>query len=186
MEAVAQGRVWSGTRAVAKGLVDAVGGLHEAVALAKQAAGIAQDERVSVVEVSRASTSPLALLAGGGASATTAAALLGGVAAALAQGASPAAALQGAVGLAAMQQQLGVSAAGGPAAVLALLQGLQQGAVMAFDFDAASLAQGGAVPPAVAAGGSSGSASLFEEGGGEGGLTGAADAALAAVEEWLL
>lgn len=65
LQVVAQGRVWSGTRAATKGLVDVVGGLWEAIALAKQAAGIPQDEKVTVAEVSRASTSPLALLAGG-------------------------------------------------------------------------------------------------------------------------
>ncbi|KAF8059999.1 hypothetical protein HT031_004937 [Scenedesmus sp. PABB004] len=53
MQAVAQGRVWTGTRALGHGLVDALGGLHEAVELVKQAAGIPADERVTVVEVRR-------------------------------------------------------------------------------------------------------------------------------------
>ncbi len=42
--------------------MDVLGGLTEAVAVAKQAAGIPKDENVTVVEVSRAQTSPLALL----------------------------------------------------------------------------------------------------------------------------
>jgi protease-4 len=40
VEAVAQGRVWSGEEARANGLVDALGGYETALALAKQAAGI--------------------------------------------------------------------------------------------------------------------------------------------------
>jgi ClpP class serine protease len=54
--------VWTGQRALTKGLVDVLGGLHEAVALVKQAAGIEADERVTLVEVTRGRTSPLALL----------------------------------------------------------------------------------------------------------------------------
>lgn len=68
MQEVAQGRVWSGRRASGLGLVDAVGGLNRALQLAKQAAGLALDERVRLLEVSRAKTSPLALVSGGGAS----------------------------------------------------------------------------------------------------------------------
>lgn len=62
LQAVAQGRVWTGQRAIQRKLVDVLGGLHEAVALVKQAAGIEQSERVTLVEVSRGQTSPLALL----------------------------------------------------------------------------------------------------------------------------
>ena len=54
--------MWSGTRALEKKLVDAVGGLWEAVQLAKQAAGLDPKDKVTVMEVSRAQTSPLALL----------------------------------------------------------------------------------------------------------------------------
>eukprot|EP00879_Flechtneria_rotunda_P016300 GHRR01017055.1.p1 GENE.GHRR01017055.1~~GHRR01017055.1.p1 ORF type:complete len:674 (+),score=260.41 GHRR01017055.1:690-2711(+) len=64
MQAVAQGRVWTGRRALTRKLVDAVGGLHEAVALVKQAAGIDQSEKVTLMEVSRTRTSPLALIGG--------------------------------------------------------------------------------------------------------------------------
>lgn len=65
MELVAQGRVWSGKRAAEKGLVDRVGGLWSAIALAKQAAEIDADENVTVKEVSRGRVSPIALVTGG-------------------------------------------------------------------------------------------------------------------------
>jgi hypothetical protein len=61
-QAVAQGRVWTGQRALQRKLVDVLGGLHEAVALVKQAAGIEQSEKVTLVEVTRGRTSPLALI----------------------------------------------------------------------------------------------------------------------------
>jgi ClpP class serine protease len=54
--------VWTGQRALGKGLVDVLGGLHEAVGLVKQAAGIDASEKVTLVEVSRSRTSPLKLL----------------------------------------------------------------------------------------------------------------------------
>ena len=40
MQEVAQGRVWSGRDALSVGLVDAIGGVNTAVAIAKQAAGL--------------------------------------------------------------------------------------------------------------------------------------------------
>ena len=46
---LAQGRVWSGTRAVELGLADANGGLREAIAVAVDKAGIAQNYRVTEV-----------------------------------------------------------------------------------------------------------------------------------------
>ena len=76
MQGVAQGRVWSGKRAVTVGLVDAVGGVHKAVQLAKEAAGIPGDEKVRVMEVSMGEVSPLALLTGGGASASGSASVM--------------------------------------------------------------------------------------------------------------
>ncbi|NKB65976.1 MAG: hypothetical protein GKR89_02835 [Candidatus Latescibacteria bacterium] len=51
IEAVAQGRVWSGRAALAAGLVDTLGGLETAVHLAKEKAGIAADQRVRLVEL---------------------------------------------------------------------------------------------------------------------------------------
>jgi protease-4 len=46
---IAQGRVWSGTRAVELGLVDGNGGLREAIAVAADRAGIIDNFRVSEV-----------------------------------------------------------------------------------------------------------------------------------------
>ncbi|KAL0396159.1 UNVERIFIED_CONTAM: Serine protease SPPA, chloroplastic [Sesamum calycinum] len=46
MEEVAQGRVWTGNDAAARGLVDAVGGLSRAVAIAKQKANLPLDKQV--------------------------------------------------------------------------------------------------------------------------------------------
>ncbi|HKT16806.1 MAG TPA: signal peptide peptidase SppA [Stellaceae bacterium] len=48
VEAVAKGRVWSGEDAKARGLVDALGGFRTALALAKQAAGVAASEDVTL------------------------------------------------------------------------------------------------------------------------------------------
>jgi len=62
METVAQGRVWSGRRGETVGLVDAVGGVSKAIALARDALNIAEQDKVRIKEVSRASLSPLALL----------------------------------------------------------------------------------------------------------------------------
>jgi len=42
MQERAQGRVWSGAAALQQGLVDALGGLPRAVAIAKQAAGLGE------------------------------------------------------------------------------------------------------------------------------------------------
>jgi protease-4 len=49
IDAVAQGRVWTGRQAREHGLVDALGGLDRAVAIAKQRAQIAADEDVDLV-----------------------------------------------------------------------------------------------------------------------------------------
>ena len=49
IDAVAQGRVWTGRQAREHGLVDALGGLDEAVRIAKERAGIAADEDVELV-----------------------------------------------------------------------------------------------------------------------------------------
>lgn len=57
-----QGRIWTGTDALSRGLIDAVGGVGRALAIAKQAAGIPQEETVTVIEMGRAKRSPLALL----------------------------------------------------------------------------------------------------------------------------
>ena len=49
IDAVAQGRVWTGQQARERGLVDALGGLDAAVALAKERAKIPADEDVELV-----------------------------------------------------------------------------------------------------------------------------------------
>ena len=64
----AQGRVWSGKRALEVGLVDALGGLSRAVAIAKRELKIPDGEDVRLIELSREMMSPLQLLSGGGAS----------------------------------------------------------------------------------------------------------------------
>jgi protease-4 len=43
VDAIGQGRVWTGRQAVERGLVDELGGLHEAVALAKRKLGLDED-----------------------------------------------------------------------------------------------------------------------------------------------
>ncbi|XP_054791272.1 serine protease SPPA, chloroplastic-like [Prosopis cineraria] len=65
MEEVAQGRVWTGGRdAAARGLVDAIGGLSRAVAIAKSKANIPEDKQVTIVELSRTSPSLPEILSG--------------------------------------------------------------------------------------------------------------------------
>jgi protease-4 len=49
VDQVAQGRVWTGAQAREKGLVDALGGLDRAIALAKESAGISPETEVEVV-----------------------------------------------------------------------------------------------------------------------------------------
>ncbi|XP_058112382.1 serine protease SPPA, chloroplastic isoform X1 [Magnolia sinica] len=57
MEEVAQGRVWTGNDAASLGLVDAIGGMSRAIAIAKQKANIPQDSQVRLVELSKTSPS---------------------------------------------------------------------------------------------------------------------------------
>lgn len=66
MEEVAQGRVWTGNDAATRGLVDAIGGVSRAVAIAKQKANLPLDEQVTLVELSTPSTSPLDIISGFG------------------------------------------------------------------------------------------------------------------------
>ena len=49
INAIAEGRVWTGHQASQNGLVDALGGLDTAVAMAKDKAGIDADETVQLV-----------------------------------------------------------------------------------------------------------------------------------------
>jgi protease-4 len=49
VDSLARGRVWTGAQAVENGLIDEVGGLDRAVALAKEEAGLAADQSVTLV-----------------------------------------------------------------------------------------------------------------------------------------
>ncbi len=53
IHAVAQGRVWTGRQARETGLIDELGGLARAVAIAKERAGIAADQEVALVPYPR-------------------------------------------------------------------------------------------------------------------------------------
>ncbi|KAL9243332.1 hypothetical protein vseg_017232 [Gypsophila vaccaria] len=64
MEENAQGRVWTGTDAASRKLVDAIGGMDRAVAIAKQKANIPQEKRVTLVELAKPSPSLPELLSG--------------------------------------------------------------------------------------------------------------------------
>ncbi|KAF6255484.1 peptidase family S49-domain-containing protein [Scenedesmus sp. NREL 46B-D3] len=171
MQAVAQGRVWTGQRALQRQLVDVLGGLHEAVALVKQAAGIDQGEKVTLLEVSRTRTSPLKLL-GGGTSVLAGLAALG----TLSQGGTPSAAFSQALGAAVLQQAAGSLLPGmlpnglSAAAGLQLLQQVSAGQPLCYmtDVDASSLVSAGGVAAGAGAaafngGVSSGVGGLFDD-----------------------
>jgi protease-4 len=49
VDELARGRVWTGTDAVANGLADEVGGLHDAISIARRRAGLAADAPVRVL-----------------------------------------------------------------------------------------------------------------------------------------
>ncbi|KAK6921078.1 Peptidase S49 [Dillenia turbinata] len=75
MEEVAQGGVWTGKDAASRGLVDAMGGLSQAVAIAKLKANISQGRlaelnypQVTLVELSRPTPTLLEILSGIGSS----------------------------------------------------------------------------------------------------------------------
>jgi len=59
MRALAAGRIYSGTDAVAAGLVDELGSLTDAINLARRQAGIANDDKVLLVESPRSGVSSL-------------------------------------------------------------------------------------------------------------------------------
>ncbi|KAK9813790.1 hypothetical protein WJX73_010027 [Symbiochloris irregularis] len=65
VQGVAQGRVWAGKAALGQKLVDSIGGITQAIALAKKAADIDADKKVRLVEMSFEQTSlPQAILSG--------------------------------------------------------------------------------------------------------------------------
>jgi len=53
MKKVARGRIWTGKDAASHGLVDAIGGISRAIAIAKLKANIPQNRQVTLVELSR-------------------------------------------------------------------------------------------------------------------------------------
>jgi protease-4 len=63
--ALGGGRVWTGTQALENGLIDAVGGLDAAIALAKEMAEIPADEQVTIRHIPK-TPGLLAMLTGGG------------------------------------------------------------------------------------------------------------------------
>ena len=62
---LAEGRVWTGSQALENGLIDAVGGLDAAIALAKEMAGLVADEKVKLKHYP-GTPGLLAMLTGGG------------------------------------------------------------------------------------------------------------------------
>ena len=58
LSGLAEGRIWSGTRALSLGLVDAIGGPLEALREARKRAGLSLEERVLVDVLPRAPRTP--------------------------------------------------------------------------------------------------------------------------------
>lgn len=56
--------MWTGKAALERGLVDALGGVNRAVAIARQLAGIDDKEKVAITEMGSVKSSPLQLLSG--------------------------------------------------------------------------------------------------------------------------
>jgi len=50
IDSVAQGRVWTGVDGKSNGLVDVLGGLETAISIAKERAGIAKNQEVTLIE----------------------------------------------------------------------------------------------------------------------------------------
>jgi protease-4 len=69
VDAVGRGRVWSGMRAQEVGLVDEIGGLAEALDLAKERAGLTRNQRVELVWLPRPSAGLLSWILGNATSA---------------------------------------------------------------------------------------------------------------------
>jgi len=51
LDDIALGRVWTGDKAHMHGLVDVIGGLHDAIDIAKESAGISSDEDIDIIEL---------------------------------------------------------------------------------------------------------------------------------------
>lgn len=65
-EKLAHGRVWMGAQAKENGLIDEVGGLYDAIALAKELGGIPADEEVTIVHYPQKKGFLETLMSGGG------------------------------------------------------------------------------------------------------------------------
>jgi protease-4 len=63
---LAYGRTWTGTQATENGLIDGTGGLDEAIAMAKELAGIPADEKVTIVHYPKQRGFMEQILSGGG------------------------------------------------------------------------------------------------------------------------
>ena len=50
---LAEGRFWTGRQALENGLVDALGGIEEALALARSEAGLPEGKRIRLIQYSR-------------------------------------------------------------------------------------------------------------------------------------
>jgi protease-4 len=68
-EKLAHGRVWTGRQGTANGLIDGTGGLDMAIEMARELAGVEEDEKISVVHYPLQKSFFESLLAGGGFSA---------------------------------------------------------------------------------------------------------------------
>ena len=76
----AEGRVWSGVRALSLKLVDELGTLEDAIQHAKSRAGFSKDAKIPLITLGRAPRRGLGMLAGAGAeSPAQAVALVGGL-----------------------------------------------------------------------------------------------------------
>lgn len=58
IDAVARGRIWSGQEAVKLKLCDESGGLHDAIAFARQEAGLSEDQEADLAQIPRAAFTP--------------------------------------------------------------------------------------------------------------------------------
>jgi protease-4 len=66
IDAVARGRIWSGTRALENGLVDELGGLLDAIRVARAEAGLDPDDDVRILQLpERSALGPLSMVLGG-------------------------------------------------------------------------------------------------------------------------
>lgn len=104
MEELAQGRVWTGKQAHEAGLVDELGGLKEAIAIARKLAGFKDSDRVSAAEYPQPQAMPWAAAGGPVGGAVRALSALAAAAGALAEARSFAASVSSGMPLAMMDE----------------------------------------------------------------------------------